>query len=549
MPRLAKKFKQVQASKANKASTANSTQVSTGESSSDDSSVTRPLHDYAWMDEIDDVTENIQDEEGEYNYIIINRLTAQEANIVAECSGYVRERISACKLGRTNTEGLKRLSDLLSGSFFNLCIKKYKSGDSKSIESFWKAEFALQCIRGSEWFSLLVAQQNRFMSAMQIHVDGGCRSFQGRNVSELKSCWKSLVADESRRRQLKSLRDAEVARDFVPANTSAPGFVQGDLLSPHDSFTTLLSPTQAGASNLIGVIRHGESGPSPGVKVNYITKIVVPKDVQLTARDSWMIGSKLKPGSADDAVKRFRNLQIACPFDLEMIYFRTGDEYCAIEEVFKEILDLQKHHSELFQLLREQVQMIINQLSSYILSSPVEQVTPIIGKLEPHPGDDVTRLGCFQVNNMSDDTRGRRSLKIDQITDCIENNSIDIAGLLEVGIDWRKCDIKTLADFFPGICNCRSTVNYNTTEDTRDGGGYHQPGGTGHLFMEDINPYIQNADGDRRGLGRYSCIQVGNTIVMSIYAMSYKPTQCYNSVVTQNLISKLLICFRPFSDQ
>ena len=479
----------------------------------------------------------------EFNYLVENRLTTQEENVIGECSRYVQERVYAIKLGRTDTEGMSRLSSLMCNSSFNLRILKFKSGDSKSIESFWKAEFALQNIRG-EWFSLSFAQKERFMTVMQEHVNVGCKLFMGKNTSDLKDCWRSLVTNDNERQQWKDTRDAEVTKLYAPtSNTPAPGFDRQQILSPNDSFNSLLPQN----SHLCGVTRGGESKADQhfmGKKVTYAAKILVPQGVTLTDRDHWLIGGRIKCGSTDNPEQRRISIQVSCSFDIEMMYFEVGYEYCAVEEVFKTIFDLQNHHGEWFHLLRSQLNMYVSKTLHYLQSSSDEQVTPIIGRLDQHSSNEVTRFACFQVNGMSDDRLSsqvngmsddrlysRRSCKIEAMTSCISNNHIDVAGLVEIGIDWRKIDNK-LSDFFSPQLKCTSSVSHNMTDELKDGSGCGQPGGTGHLS---IIPFENKNGGDRRGLGRYNCIRIGNTTVITIYGMSYYSTKdCYNSVTNQS---------------
>jgi len=89
----------------------------------------------AEFDDVNEVLESVSSV-GNNLYIIGLTLNTKELNIMGCTSRYVRERIDRVyKIGRTDNEGMKRLSELNVSNFCNLGIKKYKTNNAAAMAS------------------------------------------------------------------------------------------------------------------------------------------------------------------------------------------------------------------------------------------------------------------------------------------------------------------------------------------------------------------------------------------------------------------------------
>jgi len=484
----------------------------------------------AEFDDVDEVLESISSK-GNNVYIIELGPNAKELNVMNGTSKYVRERIYCIyKIGRTDSEGMKRLSSLNVGNFFNLRIKTYKTDNATVMEQFWHKEFEFHNIRG-EWFSLPDHLKAKFMSEMAMHEASGCKTFRGTSIDEFNKDPKSCISPEVDRQQWKDEWEKQKSSNFKSIQSPpSTKYNEAAFFSPHLSFNNLMSRTD-NCHGRIGVISSYDKARGrtlKGKQCFYLVKVVVPHDVELTPRDRWLL-SRVKFGCSDDIMKRFADIQVGCQFDLEMVYFECGDNYVGMEACWKDIFDLQNCRGEWFNVLALDIKLIFDKTLSYIHSSS-DLSWQVDGdlNLDELPNDGVGRLMSAQVNSISS---SKQDSKIDKLTSTISNHYIDGASLIEHGLN---ASVATLNDRIDSDEICQSVTSSNTHIKSTS---QSLSGGTGIVIMKALDPHVTEKTVDH--LGRFSSCKfdAGKGLVtrlVSAYALAAHAAATGNSIEQQH---------------
>jgi len=480
---------------------------------------------------LDNIIEEVTKPNGNNVYIIKLNLNAKENNILHETSRYVRERVDCVyKIGRTDNDGLKRLSALNVSNFFNLQIKTYKTNNAPVMEQFWHDELKLHNIRG-EWFSLPDHLKDLFMNEMAAHEASGCKSFRGVNVDAFTSTPDEYLTSTNTREQW--LKDWESEKDikFKPSNSSNPtaDYNETSFLSPHSSFDNILSIPD-NLRGRIGVISSYDQvygRTLKGKQCFYLVKVVVPHGVELTPRDRWLL-SRVKYGCSDNIMERFASIQVGCQFDIEMVYFECSDNYVGVEACWKDSFDLQNYRGEWYYVLAAHVKLIFDKMIEYLSSSADLSWQPV-GDLSLNclPEDDILRFMSAQLNSISSK---EQDVKIDKLMGTVDNLSIDAALLIEHCLNSK---VISLSERINNDLVVESVTGSNTEHNSNK---QYLLGGTGIISTERLAPLITASSTDP--LGSWSSMLLDAkkgvmTRLLSVYAVNTKQSSSSQTVFGQ----------------
>jgi len=502
------------------------------------------------LTQIDELNSSI---DGEYIYIDEVVLNAKEDNILPGLSPYVRDRVAnSVKIGHTDRDGLKRLSEINRSNFLGLATHKMPATNGKLMESFYLKELEPFLIRdgaGGEWLSIPNHIKWRIMKEMNDFAVNGYTHFRGVNYTTFAENWEEYLTCRKQMTTWKEEWDNEKAQLFtVPSDLPPPSeeYVPSLFFSPTESLQTLLPSNISDGS--ISVFQSPCDIPKSllGKQVFYILRPIVPKGAILTPRDIWIL-SRYKFGSSDDIYENFSTHQVGCQFKFEIMVFVCGDNYIGIESAMLELFDPLNCRGEWTNVLRPNLQFIVDIIIKYQQSSSDLSWSPIGSDLTEEPTPDVTQIVDIQANSLAKSSGRTVQRKLGQIRNMIDDYSPQFIFIQETCI---KKDGTSLKDKIGSDLISSSTISANTNEQVSSHLQY-LPGGvaiaatknsTGYSIVHD-DPY-----------GRYLTVRIAkDTIVVNAYAPASGTMPMNSKSMTvvqqgQRIIKKLELNFKSTRD-